>query len=99
MADKQRTLDEKVQNLLRPAASVKIENENYTLMVSERIGLCRGTWRSNCIGTALYVTGEINTDSLVSTIDAKKDYADRMIAINDPVVGCLAAWEDYTNDA
>ena len=63
-------------------------------MINERIALCTDTLRSNCIGTALYLAGEIGNDFFVDTDTVKGRYLNRLRLIDSPAVGCMVAWED-----
>ena len=63
-------------------------------MINGRMALCNGTFRSNCIGTALYLAGEIGNDFFVDTDTVKGRYLSRLRLIETPVVGCMVAWEE-----
>ncbi len=75
--------------LLRELAS---EQTGHIDMINSRIGYCRWTKRSNCIGTALYIVGEIANDVPVSTVDAYRIYLKPLLLVESPFIGCLVAW-------
>jgi hypothetical protein len=51
----------------------------------------------NCIGTALYLSGENRNDSYVSPYDAQK-FLKRLKKLTTPVEGCLVEWRTTRND-
>ena len=70
-------------------ATAEHELKHYTEM-DRRIALCRGTKRSNCIGTALYVAGEQEEDVLVrvSILEELK----KLEEISLPVEKSIVVW-------
>ncbi|MDE1865838.1 MAG: hypothetical protein KGH94_04350 [Candidatus Micrarchaeota archaeon] len=59
----------------------------------ERINISSGRlFGSNCIGTALYITGERKIDGTVDTFEAHNKYLKSLTEIKNPVVGCLVVW-------
>ena len=72
-------------------------NPSYAKEVNTRIGERRGTERSNCIGTALYLAGEIRKDKFVSTRDVPRRYFEHMQPIAGPVEHALIAWKSRKN--
>jgi hypothetical protein len=77
-------------------ATAKIRNTPAALpiMFLERIDQCRAVpSSSNCIGTALFITGEIEQDRFTDINTAYKLYLDgHLRKLDAPVVGCLVAW-------
>ena len=47
---------------------------------------------SNCLGTALFVTGEIGEDRKTDVNVAYSKYLERLVRLDSPRVGCLLAW-------
>jgi hypothetical protein len=62
-------------------------------MFLERIVECHGTERSNCIGTALYISGEQPNDRLWDIYSVHASYLQHLAKTRRPILGCLAAWE------
>lgn len=62
-------------------------------MFLERIEACKKTLRSNCIGTALYITGARSYDDFVSPAETYWMWLSGLGKIERPVLGCIAAWE------
>lgn len=58
-----------------------------------RIEQCKHTIRSNCIGTALYITGEQLKDKYVDTFTVHELYLAKLQEIQKPVQWCLVAWQ------
>lgn len=58
-----------------------------------RSALCNHTARSNCIGTALFLTGEIRSDRYVDTDDVNS--LKKLRRVDGPVLGGLIAWQHY----
>ncbi len=90
MASANRTIQMPSQSMLRQPCAC---NASYIDAINERIEQCNGTLRSNCIGTALFVTGEIRTDVYVDTSIAKVIYLDKLRTVDMPIVGCIVTWE------
>jgi hypothetical protein len=65
----------------------------YSKMVEDRIVLCKGTFRSNCRGTALYIVGEIDNDEYVPQYITKQ--IEKLKEVTVPVKHCLAVWICY----
>ncbi len=63
-----------------------------TTQLQERTEQCRWTTRSNCIGTALYLAGEIERDEFVDLHLAHADYLSMLQRQDLPVEGSLVAW-------
>ena len=61
--------------------------------IEERIGLCNRTKRSNCIGTALYIAGEIDYDEVVHPTDTYKSHLKKLELAQAFFLGCLVAWQ------
>ena len=53
-------------------------------------------FKSNCIGTALYLTGEISEDIFLDDGDYEH-ILERMIELDFPLVGCVVGWRDTQN--
>ncbi len=68
------------------------------VMFLRRIEDCKGTLRSNCIGTALYITGEMGKDEFVPPDCTHLMWLSDLGRISRPVLGCLAAWERKDDD-
>jgi hypothetical protein len=51
----------------------------------------------NCIGTALYLSGEKRRDKFVRPQDAD-DFLKHLKRLSDPIEGCLVAWQTFYND-
>jgi hypothetical protein len=71
------------------------KEKTYFSQMKSRIALCNWSrWlrESNCSGTALYITGERPKEGYVGSVVARA-YLSRMVRIEEPVVGCLAAWQ------
>jgi hypothetical protein len=66
---------------------------DYVTDIMELSGLCRGTHRSNCIGTALYITGERSCDRYVDTYKAHPILARLWGPFAKPTPFCLISWE------
>jgi hypothetical protein len=62
--------------------------------VDERIRECRRTLRSNCIGTALYISREIGQDECVSPYEAQLKFLSRLDRLDHPIKGCIVAWHE-----
>lgn len=60
-----------------------------------RIAKCRGTERSNCRGTAMYLVSEQRFDVGLDLHFFKDEYLSRMPPLTLPVQGCLVSWESY----
>ncbi|MCL5419979.1 MAG: hypothetical protein M1354_03850 [Candidatus Marsarchaeota archaeon] len=61
--------------------------------MAARIEECRGSRRSNCIGTALYIVGEIEEDRHIEPHLAQ-EYLMGMETVERPELGCLVAWQE-----
>lgn len=61
--------------------------------MKRRIEECRGTFRSNCIGTALRIGGIRKTDRYFSPRNVYKHYLHGFEIITKPRSGCLVSWE------
>jgi hypothetical protein len=59
----------------------------------ERLDEVRRTDKSNCIGTALYLVGEQGTDKDISPELAYPIFLRNFQEIENPIEGCLAAWQ------
>ena len=73
-------------------------NATYFKELESRMALCSGTRRSNCIGTALYLTCEEKEDVPISGLWAH-DYISYLKQTDKPVKGCLISWELQLKDA
>jgi hypothetical protein len=62
----------------------------YLGMINERALLCRGTKRSNCVGTALYLTGDRKKDEYLDPF-VELSVKHLKIAEN-PTLGCFVTW-------
>jgi hypothetical protein len=81
----------KTMAMSQPASKEKA----YLSQMKSRIALCNWSrWlrESNCSGTALYITGERPREGYVGSLIARA-YLSRMVRIDAPIVGCLAAWQ------
>jgi hypothetical protein len=63
----------------------------------ERINYCSlgrlaDTINSNCIGTALFITGEIKEERVIYPETAYRDHLRTLARNRKPKVGCLVAW-------
>jgi hypothetical protein len=58
----------------------------------ERIRISKDTLGSNCLGTALFISGEVKSDDHINVETAYPLYFKRMLRVNTPVPGCLVAW-------
>jgi hypothetical protein len=67
-------------------------NEGPLAIIKQRIESCRDTRRSNCIGTALFLTAERDHDLYGCTTHAYKLYLANLRKIATPIEGCFAAW-------
>ena len=65
--------------------------------LNTRIELCKGTLRSNCIGTALYLVGERHLDEYVYG-DVYRSYLSYMERSSSAVENCLFAWQRQLKD-
>jgi hypothetical protein len=78
------------QSMLRASTT---NQSDFMDMVGKRIGSCRSTMRSNCLGTSFYIVGERDTDEC---IDLDKDTYERHLKglkrPSAPTEGCLIAW-------
>lgn len=57
-----------------------------------RLKEVEGTFQSNCIGTALYLTGERDDDEFIRSEDAHK-YLARLHQSEGPAIGHLVVWQ------
>jgi hypothetical protein len=80
------------KRLLRKDPEAKLPKKFVERIHECTLGGTDGTTRSNCIGTALFITGETNTDKLIFTY-AAPSYLKELVKIAKPVVGCLVTWE------
>jgi hypothetical protein len=77
--------------------SVTVENNfaraeaEFHRIVDERAGLCTHTYRSNCIGSAIFVVGEQARDAFINTESVPQLRS--MERTKNPTEGCLVAWE------
>jgi hypothetical protein len=69
----------------------------YFDTLAYRTNLCRDTRRSNCIGTALYLSSENSSDKYVDTSYAYQINFQNLKLLDQPVVGCLVAWRNLQN--
>jgi hypothetical protein len=74
------------------AVALRQDLQVLPLDFTRRIDLCKDTFRSNCIGTAMYIVGEQQNDTTLSTKTSYGLYLRTLKSIQDPVVGCVAAW-------
>jgi hypothetical protein len=58
-----------------------------------RLTRIRDKEQSNCIGTALYLTGEQDEDVYVSAAKAHRKFLRKLRQTGQPITGCLVAWE------
>ncbi len=63
MSTEQVTLSNNASSLLRLGTDKAASP--VSRIFNERISLCRGTKKSNCLGTALYIVGERDEDANV----------------------------------
>ena len=61
--------------------------------LAEKIDECKYTVRSNCIGTALWITGLQESDVYVSCFDVYKNFLVKLPVIEHPKPGCIIAWQ------
>jgi hypothetical protein len=83
-----RTQHESALRLLRGSV---VKQTNPMSMINERIALCRGTERSNCIGTSLYIAGEKDKDEFHRLSEAYESLMN-LTKLPNPTCGCLIAW-------
>jgi hypothetical protein len=59
-----------------------------------RIEICKKDFPtlSNCIGAALFISGEIENDCKIDVAAAYSSYLMRLRKVDSPKVGCLIAW-------
>jgi hypothetical protein len=57
-----------------------------------RVEECRGTKRSNCIGTALFIAGVASKDRFVECSQANSQFLKHLRQSELPVPGALVAW-------
>ncbi|HUB92446.1 MAG TPA: hypothetical protein VL945_00640 [Candidatus Saccharimonadales bacterium] len=60
----------------------------------ERMRLCVDTFRSNCIGTALYIVGMQGHDSYRNPRLILGEEERRLQRIPSPEIGCLVSWQE-----
>jgi hypothetical protein len=76
-----------------PAVALRTLTSPTTLplMSLERIGQCRGTKRSNCRGTALFISGVLDSDIPIRADQVNK-YLNPEKAKTGPKIGSLIGW-------
>ena len=59
-----------------------------------RVEICKGDFPtlSNCIGAALFISGEIEKDCKIEVDAARSSHLMRLRNLDSPRVGCLVAW-------
>ncbi len=62
------------------------------MILEERLREVTGTKKSNCIGTALYLVGLVNTDECIDPSTIRSTPFASLLKIEQPVVGGLIAW-------
>lgn len=62
-----------------------------------RTELCRGTHRSNCLGTALFIVGEVDRDEFIHSC-MMPHFLGKMKEIDAPFAGCLVSFEKGADD-
>lgn len=91
MSDAQKSRLNLAQRLLRRIGWSG--TEDVKSQFGERIALCTGTLRSNCIGTALYIIGEQKEDSYVHPyLDIQDLYLKELKPTQIPSKDCLIVW-------
>jgi hypothetical protein len=48
---------------------------------------------SNCLGTALFIAGELPKEQYVNPDTAHETYLSKLARLNEPVEGCIVAWQ------
>jgi hypothetical protein len=77
--------------LLRRLSSDK--TDEIGVPFSKAIASCRGTLRANCIGTALYIIGELGEDKYITPYSGVKElYLKNLEPIQTPSEYCLIVW-------
>ena len=90
MSTAQRNMHISAQSVLEPSIVNQI---GYMDAINYRKAMCIGTFRSNCLGTALYIAGVIANDDFVNPFVAKRAHLDALRPLDKPRVGSLVAWE------
>lgn len=72
----------------------ELGNTEYFKEINRRAALCKGTRRSNCIGTALYLVGEKEKDEFESIWNVPE--LTHLKISKTPILGCLIAWQTYS---
>jgi hypothetical protein len=62
-------------------------------MARVRIASCRDSNRSNCIGTALYISGEEDSDDFFGIHWVHEARLKNLLRPEAPVLGCLVGWQ------
>jgi hypothetical protein len=65
--------------------------QGLPLEFKDRTALCKGTHRSNCVGTALFILGRLEEDYHIEPNEANK-YLEPLSASYSLSVGCLVGW-------
>ena len=71
---------------------------NIPIEFQNRIAECIGTFRSNCVGTALYITGEIKADEYINAyriaymLFRQENKEKSLQRVDEPVPGCIIIW-------
>ena len=84
------------QSLVSANAAVTTQKEAkaaYFQEINFRSALCNHTVRSNCIGTALFLTGETRSDRYVDTDGV--NHLKALRRVDGPVLGGLIAWQRH----
>lgn len=87
------------QNRLRGMLRQEAESA-LPVEFEKRIASCRGTLRSNCRGTALFITGEIKSDRAVDALFAYGRIVrgtpkhPKLRRLDTPVPGCIIVWNE-----
>lgn len=79
------------QRMSGTSAKIAAAQAEFLKLVAKRSELCKGTHRSNCIGTALYLVGEQPSDKYISTLDVPQ--LEKLQKAETPEIGLLVAWE------
>lgn len=88
-----------ISNQKRQAVALRQEStQSLPTAFMRRIELCRGTFRSNCRGTALFIAGESNVDEYIDTESTYSLFLEPLNRMAVPRPWCIVAWAIYLRE-